>query len=79
LFLPTGLKPLFRGDLLGENRKSLSPSPPSLPAPARKLFERFPMGAEHDKRGYRDLLVDVFTTIQPKDTLEAVWTRKSST
>jgi hypothetical protein len=48
--------------------------PPSLPAAARKLFDRFPVpvGAEHS---YRQHLADMLATLQPKDSIEAFWAK----
>jgi hypothetical protein len=49
--------------------------PPSLPAAARKLFERFPVPAGDDERSYRLRLADGFTALRPTDSIEAFWVK----
>lgn len=49
--------------------------PPSLPAAARKLFERFPTPARDDDTLYRQHLAVMLATLQPKDSIEAFWAK----
>lgn len=49
--------------------------PPSLPAAARKLFERFPTPAGSDEYAYRQHLADMLATLQPKNSIEAFWAK----
>jgi hypothetical protein len=47
--------------------------PASLPAPARKLFEQFPLAAGEDASDYRALLAGVLDALNPRDSIEAFW------
>ena len=49
--------------------------PPSLPAAARKLFERFSLPTGADEYAYRQRLADMLATLQPKNSIEAFWAK----
>ncbi len=49
--------------------------PPSLPAAARKLFERFPTPARDDEHAYRQRLAEMLATLRPKNSIEAFWAK----
>jgi hypothetical protein len=49
--------------------------PPSLPAAARKLFDRFSAPAGDDELTYRQRLADMLATLQPRNSIEAFWVK----